>query len=207
MLLEKYLIPPLKSRYKRMTLVEMMQALADPASINSKIPADEVQEHALALLVNGGAPPPLLAGITNSLLDKLFTLVWSSTVEQRQQWSKQRALAWVVARITAGRRPMWADAERLGQKLHDFIGRDSQRHKRMLWAEKKEMSRRASSHVRDGAEMVRDHLLLISMEEDLCKCKYIHIHTCFSTCQMGAAWAEGTCWSTLLLRFMLSRKG
>lgn len=85
-----------------------------------------MQEHALALLVHRGAPPPswqvsheLLAGQVVHF-DVEYDGGAASAV-----WSKQRSLAWVVARIAAGRRPMWADAERLGQKLYDFIGRYS----------------------------------------------------------------------------------
>mmetsp|Transcript_38808 Transcript_38808/g.96429 ORF Transcript_38808/g.96429 Transcript_38808/m.96429 type:complete len:150 (-) Transcript_38808:43-492(-) len=78
----------------------------------------------------------LVPVVSNLLLDRAMQAVWAFSLEDLLGWSKQRMLALLVASISGGKLPTWGDAERPGQRMHEFLGRYRQRHLKLQKAEK-----------------------------------------------------------------------
>lgn len=146
----------------------LWQVHIDPADINS-ISVATLRERVLSCLTSEGAGAPLVSSMTSALLERTQAIVWSLTSEQRNTWSKQRALARAVASIAGGRVPAWADAERPGQWMYEYVRRYTTRHKRSVEAERKAAKRAQSS----GKPLPHDVTLVrVSLEEELYHCRF-----------------------------------
>lgn len=113
--------------------------------------------------------PKLVPAVANELLDRSAKVVWSLQQEELNGWSKQRMLALLVASISGARLPSWADAERPGQRMHEFITRYRHRHKKAVAAERAVL-RRASAAGREvpqGIDATR-----VELEQALYNCLY-----------------------------------
>lgn len=78
--------------------------------------------------------PPAVPAMTNFLLERVCSFIRG--LSDLREWNKQRLLARVVATLCGGRFPTVADAERPGQRMHEFIVRYRDRHKKVLAAER-----------------------------------------------------------------------
>lgn len=136
---------------------------------------DTMRERALQVLsvddVTARKLPPLVPAVSNALMELAYRVVWKLDKTQLHDWSKQRALAKVIASISGCRVPSWAEAERPGQRMHEFISRYQQRRRKVLEAERKAISRAAPAatvpYKRPKALESR-----IELEQTLYYCRY-----------------------------------
>lgn len=125
-----------------------------PTEVNT-ISFQTVRARAIALLAADDAAarslPRLASAVTNLLLYQVFKSVWSLDRQELGKWSKQRAFARVVASISGCRLPSFEDAERPGQRMHEFVSRYETRHRTAVQSEKR-AQRRADAVARAAVE-------------------------------------------------------
>ncbi|KAL1503220.1 hypothetical protein AB1Y20_011276 [Prymnesium parvum] len=107
--------------------------------------------------------------MTNHLLERVLTIIWKKT---HISWNKQRLLARVVASLTGGRFPAIADAERPGQRMHEFIGRYRVRHRKFVVAERAAASRAAQRNGRLGSSRSTASQSKVALEEAIYHCQF-----------------------------------
>lgn len=114
------------------------------------ISTETIQQRARLVLsasdADASALPALATAMTNLLLFRVFESVWGMDCNELAGWSKQRALAKVVSSVCGRSLPSWADAERPGQRMHEFISRYRQRRRQLLEAEKRAARRASARH-------------------------------------------------------------
>lgn len=149
------------------------QVCAGPTEINN-LNAQILQECVHAELQNTldkpSFTPPAVPAMTNFLLERVCSFIWG--LSDLREWNKQRLLARVVAALCGGRFPTVADAERPGQRMHEFILRYRDRHKKSLAAERAAM-KRAQLANRDFATCHSNaSQMKVEMEEALFHCRF-----------------------------------
>lgn len=125
--------------------------------------------HALLAASDRSTFCSLVSAVPNVLLDRAAQVVWSLSSTDLHGWSKQRVLALLIASISGGRLPSRDDAERPGQRMHEFIGRYRQRHRKCLKAEKA-VVRRAHAAGRSVPDTLEDSRF--ALEHEIYNCAY-----------------------------------
>lgn len=125
--------------------------------------------HALLAATDRSSLRTLVPAVTNELLERAVRAVWSLSSTDLKDWSKQRLVSLVVASISGGRLPSRDEAERPGQRIHEFIGRYKKRHRNLLNAEKA-VVRRAKMAGRPVPGSLADARL--AFEQEIFHCSY-----------------------------------
>lgn len=149
------------------------QACVSPAEIN-ELPEQVLRDRALALMAhkdsaNLPAFPALAGVVTNRLLERVTSIIWSLSSDELSHWSKQRALARVIASIAGAKLPEKADAERPGNRMFEFVGRYRMRRKQLLSAEKQAKYRAEKAGRQPQTSAPEQRTLL---EEGVYHCKF-----------------------------------
>lgn len=114
--------------------------------------------------------PALVGAVTNYLLERITSIIWSLSADQLGHWARQRALARVVASISGVRLPLREDAEQPGNRMFEFVGRYRERRKKLLIAQRA-ARRRARALGRDHANTnALDSQ--VALDEMIYHCKY-----------------------------------
>ena len=148
------------------------QASPSPAELNNVSDA-LLQTWVASVVVDDAAttrvaPSPWLPFVTKLLLYRLHTIVWKRSREELDGWSKQRALAKLVAMLSGARIPTWADAEQPGQWMDSAVTAYCSTHKKHCAKESK-VARRARVAGKDPPAPCPERLAL---EQELYHCKF-----------------------------------